>query len=350
MLGIIRKVLRNLDGPPNDLGSPYFKQDEWYDPYPLEAKHFRHIKQSRPTRRFFYVDGGDNIILNTPNQALHVVRVYANAYNSGGRELHTQLTCLTSSRIAGDNVEVEVIPVDSSGKGSLPDTLSLPRKEVKKLILEDRTITSPIGQIVRRHLEWLLSSQVIEEHMEKDDVLVRDGVLQTSVPGESEYAEQVYSGIMDKDALLLGFAKSSTLLTTTGYPLLAAVQQLADKHGMKAPWSYYPVVDNINPDDRGVMFITKLHTHSTFAFRCEFLKDNFKEKEGDIPKVLGELAYQSRDPLFLGYPYGLIDADRFARVPEMEVQMLRRLCMSEASPSLRSCLNTLNAHDIISRM
>jgi hypothetical protein len=53
--------------------------------------------------------------------------------------------------------------------------------------------------------------------------------------------------------------------------------------------------------------------------------------ENDVNEVFAQLAKNSQDMCFPGYPYGLIDADRFARVREGEVQNFQVLLLSEIS-------------------
>jgi len=62
------------------------------------------------------------------------------------------------------------------------------------------------------------------------------------------------------------------------------------------------------------------------------------------------LKENSRDPVFLGYPYGLIEADRFSRISNQEKERLRlqlKLAFGRDYKRIEEFENSLNAHDIL---
>ncbi len=84
-------------------------------------------------------------------------------------------------------------------------------------------------------------------------------------------------------------------------------------------WYYYPIVEINQPNHKAEMFATKLHKNSEHVFRFEVLKDQLtRHNLGEVELILSALAANSGDIAFPGYPYGLIDADRFARVQNSE--------------------------------
>jgi NurA-like 5'-3' nuclease len=67
------------------------------------------------------------------------------------------------------------------------------------------------------------------------------------------------------------------------------------------------------------------------------------------------LSLNSSDPVFPGYPYGLIDADQHARISEQERQMLnlRMTVLLEKDKNkkmINNSLNSMNAHSILDRI
>lgn len=166
-----------------------------------------------------------------------------------------------------------------------------------------------------------------------------DGSLQTGYIGENVYAEAAHNSAIKNDAILSGLSKTSSLLTTTGMNLMAALNKI----GPKAPWYYNPIANISHPDHAAEMFAVKLHEKASTCYRYEILKhqkDKFKE-------AIAALIFNSRDPRYLGYPYGLIDADNFARVTERERLMLKNLFSSHSKKLEESAGD---AHEVINRI
>ena len=155
----------------------------------------------------------------------------------------------------------------------------------------------------------------MQEELENEDVLVRDGSLQTTVTKESKYANEAYETALQKKVYFTALSKTSVLFTETGQPLFSAIHTLSENSFMKDhPWYYYPIVTITQPDHQAEMLAVKLHSKSEYVFRFEILKDQVnKNNFGDAGMIVSSLAANSEDIEFPGYPFGLIDADRFAR-------------------------------------
>ena len=70
----------------------------------------------------------------------------------------------------------------------------------------------------------------------------------------------------------------------------------------------------------------------------------------NINNTVSALKQNSKDPVFLGYPYGLIEADKFARISNNEAEYLRMTFVAKACKSfdkIKQHLNALNAHSIL---
>ena len=94
------------------------------------------------------------------------------------------------------------------------------------------------------------------------------------------------------------------------------------------------------------MIIARLHEISDYAFVIDIHKD-CKDK---IPEICSSLAYNSKDPVFLGYPYGLVEADQFARCQEYEKKFLQTRFLQSSRENfaqIRRFINTNNAHDVL---
>ena len=85
--------------------------------------------------------------------------------------------------------------------------------------------------------------------------------------------------------------------------------------------------------------------YGVIAPRFEIYKDQVKLV--DPSKVLGFLATNSKDLILPGYPYGLIKADKFARVTENEIQFLRTKFNTKLNRNVRESLNLNNVHKVL---
>lgn len=339
MLNDLYQFMEELTDPPEEFGKPYFSQERYYEAVELDKKYFTELKTKRDGRKICCVDGGNNKIFESPTDSIHLIRIYFNLFEGENRVINTEpLTAFLISKLEGEKIisELKVL------KGDIPfreKKFSLGEQDLEELSLTNAAHT------VRKYLEWGVLEYVIEEHLEEDDILVRDGVLQTTVESEREYSERAYEKVEESGVILVGLAKTSSLKTTKNYPLIAAVKQLA-RETKKDMWYYHPIAENSHPDHKGDMFIVKYHPSSEYAFRTEF----YREIEVDHKEVFGELAFQAQDPVFLGYPYGLVDADKKARVTDEEVDYLKNMAKNKMNSTFRDKINSVNAHDRLSEL
>ena len=86
-------------------------------------------------------------------------------------------------------------------------------------------------------------------------------------------------------------------------------------------------------------FFTKLHPNSDYVFHFQ-----------GNPEALNTLIQLSNDPVFPGYPYPLIYADKFARITNQEKEFLRTQFITKLGHDfnkLKKYINSTNAHDIL---
>ena len=106
---------------------------------------------------------------------------------------------------------------------------------------------------------------------------------------------------------------------------------LLNKMGGQGCWTYH--MENKT-------YFVKLHEKAKHVFRFE-----------GNPEILPHLMNNSRDALFLGYPYGLILADQLARVSNEEKNSLRmNFLLRKENKEIMGYLNATNAHEILDRM
>jgi hypothetical protein len=193
-----------------------------------------------------------------------------------------------------------------------------------------------------RKLAELKEAVLLVDKLEPGDIIVLDRDLQATITGEKELLEELYAKAEEKNVIVCGLSKTTRLFTDTGDSALAAIASIAPS----TDWWYWPVAEINNDGHKAEICFVKLHKNSKYVFRFEI----YQKQKDDIEKVLGLLKKNSTDPVFLGYPYGLIEADRFARVSNDEAEYLRVMLLSKAGKDSSKIINymkSVDAHSIL---
>jgi NurA domain len=352
------------------LGNPFFDRPD-FKSYKLDARNFHKLNPEGNDRKMAFVDGGNQEIIHAPNFSLQVNRVYFNLFK-GGQRLYPQsgipikmeFLSLTTSEFNEDKGEIyyetSIFPVLDEFYEYLPyeRDLSFSSGVRASYYGTERYDMERIASIARRFAEWSLSKHIIDQEMDYNDILVRDGSLQISFANEDLYSEDALVGAKRGGVIFTGLSKTSHLLTDTGLSLIGAIQKLAEESKIKyGSWCYYPVADVWAPEYKAVIMVVKLNPIAQRIFRFEIRGEQAQElkKEG-ILDVLSSIAENSRDVTFPGYPYGLIDADLQARIREDEVDIYETRLLSEISRKsgmLQKILPDIRAadgHDILNQI
>ena len=187
---------------------------------------------------------------------------------------------------------------------------------------------SRMMSVPRAFAEWKMAAAVVERELEKGDVLVMDGTLQTGYGGEARLADTLYDIARSRGVVVCALAKTTTLMAAGGVPVLYAAQEAARMAGHHT-W-YMPLARRVSGDGSGFVLAARLHRHSRFTYRLEVLRDQYDAMDAaEIGDVIGSIAANSGDPSFPGYPYGLISADRNAKVRGAEAAVHRRMLLGE---------------------
>ena len=188
-----------------------------------------------------------------------------------------------------------------------------------------RASISKVTNMARRFAELELARRIGIE-LSDSGYVVLDGILQASFTGE----EKILDGLGDN---VFGLAKTSQLFTREGNNPCVLLNSLVPKE--LATWSYR-IID--------MACFVKLHEKSRHIFRFEG-----KKNIGVWDEVLPLLVGLSTDPIFLGYPYGLVFVDQIARVSEQERRSLKIkfLFLTKGNSDLANYLATNDAHSIL---
>ncbi len=345
------------------LGMPDFS-DARYVPKPFSASNFKKVDvPSSHSRKISFVDAGNLELLSSSNFSVHLIRGYFSIFQQNKRiaskippKIELFSIAIAKESPKGIAYECSLIPVSQASERFFP---------AKKLVFDsfDETLSarknfraniSVIGAVIRRYLEWSIASVVIENELGSGDILLRDGTLEASVTGEEAYSKKALDSANAKNVSLCALAKTSALLTTTGIPLCYAVDSIAESLKMNAPWFYHSLCENANPLHAAEIFVAKLHKDSARAFRFEMDK-NVADSGKSIMFALSEISANSCDASFIGYPYGLIDADAMSRISFKEAGNYRAMLSSVlqkkgALASVQKLSGAIDAHDVLNEI
>jgi hypothetical protein len=368
MIGeVVKKVIKNLDGMIRDseLGEPFLSSHN-YRTHPFSVENFKPICLVKSDRKLAFVDGGNSELLSAPNFSIQLNRVYFNIFEGRSRIQSSNIPqaieffSATFAVFKNNKIffDTSIFPVSDKFDKFVPDEsdLSFSSMDRRLMVGSSRADISRVASIARRFAEWKFSRYVIENELEKGDVLVMDGTLRTAFVNESDYAKEAYRVSKKKSIVYSGLSKTSQLFTTTGLSLLGAIRKLSEDSRVGPLWYYHPIADSLSPEHEAAFFIVKLHENAQRVFRYEIYEEQAKFLTlGEINEVLCQLCINSCDASFPGYPYGLIDADANARIRYEELETYRVMLLSEVSklgswPKFSRHIESKDAHDILNML
>lgn len=326
--------------------------DHHYAAIPFSANNFHRIspEEKMPEMdsvKIAFIDGGNLEILAAPNFSLQFIRVYVTIYKNNRHydsRLYEQYALIYAiPSIEGImRYQAKLFPVS---KESLPfDETSLVFDAMDSAfrVGHFRASIASMGDTVRDLLE-LRAARLALDLLVPGDCLVRDGTLQATNTLQANHFADLFGAATTKGIPLVSVAKTCDLVCASGKSVLAVIAQLADNREQKEQqrWYYTPLAVITNEQHPAILTIAKFHPRATHLFRCEI----HKAFPHFVSSIMTRLAQNSRDPIFLGYPYGLIEADQFARVSHREQEYLSTRFMAQCSKELPDVLPFLRAND-----
>jgi hypothetical protein len=290
----------------------------------IDKSKFNKINFINSNKKISFIDGGNLEIIKSPSISLFFNRIYYSTYQNNKRvenkqiEFFTLISTINKNDIIYYKTEYEFI------NGYL-DLQEYEFNSFDKLLITNnkRANISLVGNIIRRFSELLFTKQIIS------DYIVLDGSLEITYPFEEELINN-----LNKNKIY-GLSKTNKLITQSGNSIIPILHNLSTLN----IWSYDFSHSNF------YSYFVKLHKNSKYIFRF----DSFQNEMNN--EIFSLLVNNSSDPIFLGYPYGLIDADKFARVTKNEQEMLfTKIKMKKEFKKLLPYINMQNSHDILDNM
>lgn len=277
------------------------------------------LETSEARGSFLFIDGGEGVILDTPDVVVVRLRIVGVLFEGVARKevLIKEHTVLISRKKGFSIIAEPALPAlcaTALPHGSLAEMPGLLRKRLEcAYALEWLERIELAGQSRVAQSEKFAKILSVKTPSAKApsakrllDAVIFDGALTTT----DEFIKRE-QGVLVKKTAMLAIAKTSTLLCTNGTSLPSAMQQIAD-----VP-AYVILSRQGNEGNAMIALAAKLHARAQFSFVIEAALSFAGAKK--IERMLAALLPLCSDISFLGYPYPLVLADQLARVTNEEV-------------------------------
>ena len=352
--------------------------------YTITRDHFAEIPDTAEPRRIAFVDGGNALLAEAPAFLIGMNRVYYSLFRGNERQrpaLRPRMeffSCLTAGTSAGRATapaalrrspsrpaadappaarclySVKLFAHAPGDRSRLPpdDDLRITEEDIKK----QGTSRAGLLGVPRKMAEWAVADSVVDSELAAGDMLVMDGTLQSGSGRESGFAARVYKRAVRKGVVVCGLAKTTTLTTVDNRPLVHRASEVATAAGLGAKRWFVRIGERATANDMAYTFIVRLHEKSAYAFRFGILAEQYWAMGKDaVESVMASVAANSRDIAMLGYPYGAIDADRFAKVRMREASMYRNMLDAglmgrPGGADIAAQVRSMSAHQVLNRV
>ena len=307
-------------------------------------------QSSADKSKMTFIDGGNAELFSSPDTSVHFIRIFHTVYRDNRR-----INCSSDEFYVlcqAKNQEDSIIfsaKLFKSSINSLTDSFFEEKflfNPLDPALLErsSRLTIDKVPGMIRRIAELSTALLLVgsaesagsEKSTDRGDIIVIDGDFCTKTVAEKKLLSALHSVAGKRGISVAGLSKTSSLLTSKGMSVAETLSAAAPFDA----WYYYPAAQRLNTN----ICFAKLNPKSDYIFKIEML-------DGTDPEtIIPFLASNSTDAVFLGYPYGLIEADRFARIPNREKDMLRTMFMAKAGKAwehLDSRSKSLDAHSVL---
>ncbi|MFH0868580.1 MAG: DNA double-strand break repair nuclease NurA [Candidatus Woesearchaeota archaeon] len=319
--------------------------DPAYQAFDFDIKNFKKINNSDSNNKIAFIDGGSSEIIKSSNFSLNLIRVYCTVYQNNKRinAKKQDFYAFAHAKNIGNELFYDVEFIDDEKNKIDLDKNDLLLSSFDETIKQGitRASISNMSSIIRRFSELKTAENIIN-NLNKDDIIVLDGSLQCTFTNEKKYMDKLYEKASQKNIIICGISKTTTLMTDQGNSISNAL----NKFNIEGKWFYHPIAEIKSNGHKADMAFVKLHESSKYIFRFEI----YKEQKQYLEQVISLLANNCKDAVFVGYPYGLIEADKNARISNQEKDMLLTLFSTKFGKDwekIRESLSNINAHEIL---
>ncbi len=235
--------------------------------FEFKIDNFKIFKDVESIGNVYAVDGGCGVLCDCGSYIISKIKIGVTCYENMKR---------VSSSEKVDEYYVFAQKTDSGNVIKIFPEIEINENEIKKCKIEE------VQNEIRRYLEW----KKIEELSEKitsNDVILADGFFEK----------------IKNEHNIVFVCKTSRLRSKSGRPLLSCLNDVSKESIKNEKWMY-----KISENE----YIVKFHEKSRFCYKVSVKNLN------NIEYLLGVVAYYSKDPEIIGYPYPLLRVDKIARI------------------------------------
>lgn len=349
------------------LGDSPYSEGEKETSFDITEERIFNISDCNDIRKLGFVDGGTASILSAADFNISLNRVAGvlfedNRFKNLKKtpeviEFYTAtiIEPLNEGKIA---YHIQLFPRETKFKEFLPaDEIIIPLDEVRMLMgFRFMPKIEVVGGVAMRFAEWSYANKFIQEELDQGDIFIRDGSLQTGFKNEILLVRDLYSNAKEKNVYITGLSKSCRLITRKGESLITLIDLIARKKYSEQKWYYHPIYQITKADNLADVYFVKLHNYARSPFRFDINLEQSKslnQREREV--IISNIAMNSNDLSFPGYPYGLIKVDQLSRigVKEIEPQKIQLILEFDSSIYNRFILpriHSVDAHDILNKI
>ena len=339
---IIKKILESVDES-KILTETYPKfSGEGYRAHRIDAKNFHEINLLNSGKRIAFVDGGNAEIIGSANFSLSLIRICYAVYEDNKKIAAKKFEIFAFVQATSQDNEIYYKASFFNANPNLNlEEMSFNSFDHTLMMGINRAEIGSVANAVRRLAELKLAKAIADG--KKADMIVLDGSLQSTLTNENKCLDELYESCGKNSVVLSALSKTTSLFTENGNLLSAVLSSISTIPA----WIYHPIVDISNHSHKAEMFFVKLNKNSRHIFRFEV----FNVQKMEAKEAIDELAGNCTDPIFLGYPYGLVEADKIARVGNQEKESLKTMLLVKLrNKKIEKYFNSANAHEILDRI
>ncbi|MBI2575643.1 DNA double-strand break repair nuclease NurA [Candidatus Woesearchaeota archaeon] len=301
-----------------------------------------------------FVDGGNAEIIASANFSLHAVNL-ARCIYSGPKKIGTAsrsgYILITAKSLSGK------LFYEANFFGYPLSKVSIDASHPSIAIGFQRPSPGALASPLRKALELSLAADMAQQ-LEDGSWIALDGDFSTPTPFEREALNNLIDASSERNIGCLALAKTSDLLSGRGDALIPLIKEISPK---QQPWFYAPIPPAHKTIPGMITAVASLHKRPSHCFKLEVIVPKAKPSAGpgidpelkNLNPLMKSLVENSKDSVFLGYPYGFIEADQLARVSNQEkgYQKTKLLAaLGKNFPEINDYLATKDAHAILDRM
>ena len=338
---VIEKILKSFDE--NLVAASYPKfSGEGYRAHKIDSRNFHEISKISSNKKIAFVDGGNAEIIASGNFSLNLIRIRYAIYQSNKKISVKKYEILAFTQAISKNNEICYKTSFFKTKNSIDlEEMSFSSFDHTLMLGINRAEISSVANAIRRFAELKLAKIISDGKIA--DVIVLDGNLQSTVTNENKYLNELYASCEKNNVVMSALSKTTSLFTDNGNLLSVVLGSICNL----SSWFYYPIVEISNINHKAEMFFVKLHGKSRHIFRLEI----FNMQKAKAEETINAMAGNCIDPIFIGYPYGLVEADKIARVSHQEREMLKTMFLIKLkNRNIEKYLSSANAHEILDRI